>query len=428
MENLYQLYKKSSGVSTDSRAIQKDSLFIALKGENFDGNNYVKEAINDGAKYAITSDKNLSDDRTIFYVPNTLLFLQELANHHRKQFDIPIIGITGSNGKTTTKELIAAVLSSTFNVLFTKGNLNNHIGVPLTLLNLNDSHEIAIIEMGANKPGDIKELVEIAEPTHGIITNIGRAHLEGFGSLEGVIRTKTELYEFVKHTNGKLFYNSEDEILSQKIGNYSHTSTYSSEGNGIINGTLLALTPFVEFSWSSPTFQSERIQTQLVGKYNFYNFLAAVCIGVEFNVSNENISKALQSYTPTNNRSQIEKTATNTLILDAYNANPTSVQSALDSFDIIENEHKTVILGDMLELGKDSDAEHLKIIAYLSPKKWNKFLVGPLYKNLVQDSSFIAFDNTDELKLYLEHHPLTNQLILIKGSRGIKLETVVQSL
>ncbi len=403
-------------------------MFVALKGDNFDGNTFVKEALECGAKYAITDIKVNADNQRIFYVENTLIFLQQLAQYHRGQFNIPVIGITGSNGKTTTKELIAAVLSEEYNVLFTQGNLNNHIGVPLTLLNLTESHNLAIIEMGANKLGDIKELVEIANPTHGIITNIGRAHLEGFGSLQGVINTKSELYDHIKSSQGKLIYNIDDSTLIKQINHYFNTSTYSGEQVGYVNGELIALTPFVEFKWETHNYKSGIIQTKLVGKYNFYNFLAAISFGIEFNVAPEKINQALEKYTPTNNRSQIEKTQHNTLILDAYNANPTSVQSALESFDLIDHENKTIILGDMLELGKESTEEHEKIITYLADKRWQKILVGPIYSNLSTSSDILKFNTSEELRIHLQSNSIQNALILIKGSRGIKLETIVESL
>jgi len=428
MEKLYRLFKQSSGVCTDTRKIVKDSMFIALKGENFDGNTFVKEALKAGAKYAISNVKLNADNQHVFYVEDTLIFLQQLAQYHRTEFKIPVIGITGSNGKTTTKELIAAVLSKKYNVLFTQGNLNNHIGVPLTLLNLNESHNIAIIEMGANKSGDIKELARIAKPTHGIITNIGRAHLEGFGSLQGVINTKSELYKYVKSEKGKLFYNIDDATLIKQIDNYTNTSTYSGEQSGNVNGELVALTPFVEFKWEIPNYKSEVIKTKLVGKYNFYNFLAAISFGLEFGVSPENINHALEEYTPTNNRSQIEKTKHNTLILDAYNANPTSVQSALESFELIDHDNKTVILGDMLELGKESTIEHEKIIAYLADKNCRKILVGSIYNHLTSPNDILKFNTAEELKIYLKSNSIKDSLILIKGSRGIKLETVVELL
>jgi UDP-N-acetylmuramoyl-tripeptide--D-alanyl-D-alanine ligase len=428
MLELFELFYQSSGVCTDTRSIENGSLFIALIGENFNGNNFVDHAIEKGAKYAITSDASKANGTAIFYVDDTLVFLQQLALYHRRRFSIPVVGITGSNGKTTSKELIASVLCEKYNVLFTSGNLNNHIGVPLTLLKMNQSHEIAIIEMGANKPGDIKELVEIAEPTHGIITNIGKAHLEGFGSVEGVVKTKTELYNFIKDTNGLLVYNSDDEVLTRNVAAYSPVYTYSSTEKSNVNGTLNALTPFVHFSWSSGDYSSEVITTQLVGKYNFYNFLAAISFGKLFDVPNEKMNDALKKYKPTNNRSQVEETPKNTVILDAYNANPTSVASALESFDLIEHTAKVVVLGDMLELGNESDQEHHKIIDYLLTKNWDVILVGPIYKRNAINTKFSCYNTTDELNEYLHKNSYLNRLILVKGSRGIKLEAVMEML
>jgi UDP-N-acetylmuramoyl-tripeptide--D-alanyl-D-alanine ligase len=353
--------------------------------------------------------------------------LQQLANYHRKQFNIPIIGITGSNGKTTTKELIAAVLKEKHNIHYTQGNLNNHIGVPLTLLTLEKKHEIAIIEMGANKPGDIKELVEIAEPTHGIITNIGRAHLEGFGSLEGVINTKTEMYRFIVDKGGKLLYNLDDKVLSDHLIGYKNTGNYSGIDNGEVNGKLINLTPFVEFKWSTANYTSPILSTKLVGQYNFYNFLAAVRFGLEFDVDPSLINQAIENYTPNNNRSQVEKTAKNTLILDAYNANPTSMRSALESFEQIQHDKKAVILGDMLELGHESQGEHQAIIDYISRQDWLKIIVGKEFSK-TEMRNIHHFQNVEKLGLYLETHPLNDALILIKGSRGIQLERIVDKL
>lgn len=427
MEALFDLFYQTSGVCTDTRNIQKDSLFIALKGAQFDGNDFVEQAIQDGAKFAITSNPKNTVNSAIFYVEDTLLFLQQLARYHRRKFPIPVIGITGSNGKTTSKELIAAVLAEKYRILFTHGNLNNHIGVPLTLLQLNETHELAIIEMGANKPGDIQELVEIAEPTHGIITNVGRAHLEGFGSLEGVIQTKTEMYRFLQSQNGLLIYNADDSVLGNHLTNYPNTFNYSGEGKGSVNGQLIRLSPFVEFQWNYQQYTSPVIPTQLVGKYNFYNFLAAVSFGVHFGVSEERINHALTQYKPTNNRSQVERTTRNTLILDAYNANPTSVQSALESFELIDHDQKVVILGDMLELGAESETEHQKIIDYLANKPWEIYLVGPLFCSLHPQFGTTCA-SSDELMNLLEQKHLSDKLILIKGSRGIKLERVVPCL
>lgn len=428
MEKLFQLFYQTSGVCTDTRNIKINSLFIALKGDNFNGNQFAEQAIESGAKYAIVDEKDKANNSTIFYVEDSLIFLQQLALFHRKKMNIPIIGITGSNGKTTSKELISTVLSKNYKVLFTKGNLNNHIGVPLTLLNLTDEHEIAVIEMGANKPGDIQELCEIADPNYGIITNIGRAHLEGFGNLEGVIQTKTALYRSLENNNGIIVANADDETICSKIPSKLEQHFYSETKKVDIQGELIGQNPFVSFSWSSKSYSSPIIATQLVGKYNFYNFLSAVCFGNLFKVSPDKINEAIAEYHPTNNRSQIEKTSRNTLILDCYNANPTSVNAALESFDLMAAPNKTVVLGDMLELGKESKQEHEKIVQFLKDKKWDIYLVGKNFMEFNPSEKIKFFTNSEELKNHLINNPINNQLILIKGSRGIKLEVVTETL
>jgi UDP-N-acetylmuramoyl-tripeptide--D-alanyl-D-alanine ligase len=381
MENIFHLFYKSSGVSTDTRKIKKDSLYIALKGENFDGNTFAEKAIELGAKYAIVDNKSFANETTIFHVQDSLIFLQKLSNFHRKKFDIPFIGITGSNGKTTSKELINAVLSRKFSVLCTAGNLNNHIGVPLTLLNLTEKHQIAIIEMGANKPKDIEELCIIAEPNFGIITNVGKAHLQGFLSFEGVIETKSELYSFIKNNQGKIVINGDDEILNNKANSFQlEKTTYGTlEGNQII-GELIQLNPFVELKWKSADYSSPIIQTNLVGKYNFLNFLAAIAFGTIFKVENEKINEAISNYVPTNNRSQVQKTKENTLIIDCYNANPSSMRLALESFKEIKHQNKLAILGDMFELGLESELEHKKIIDYCVENEIQFLTVGSFFK------------------------------------------------
>src|SRR5690554_6948294 len=358
MKKLFHLFYECTGISTDTRNITKDLLFIALKGENFDGNQYALQAIEKGAKYAIVDQKKYADNTKIFYVDNTLVFLQKLAEHHRNKFNIPVIGITGTNGKTTTKELLAAILSKKYTILFTQGNLNNHIGVPLTLLQLNENHEIAIIEMGASKIGDIKELTDIAHPTHGIITNIGHAHLEGFGSYQNIIRTKTELYQAIEEVKGHLFCNNDDETLINKASTANSSKTYGASNSADVYGQIVNLSPLLSFVWQVDDYTSPIINTQIIGKYNFYNMLAAICIGLYFGVDKKKVNEALEAYKPSNNRSQLEKTNFNTVILDAYNANPTSVRSALESFSEIESNDKLFVLGDMLELGENTKNYH----------------------------------------------------------------------
>lgn len=428
MENLFSLFYKCSGVSTDTRNIINDVMFIALKGDNFDGNEYAKQAIKKGAKFAIVDNKSYANNDNIFYVEDGLIFLQKLAEFHRNQFDIPIIGITGSNGKTTTKELTAAVLSEKYEVLFTKGNLNNHIGVPLTLLQLTKKHDIAIIEMGASKIGDIKELTDIAHPTHGIITNIGYAHIEGFGKPENILITKTELYQALAKKKGHIFYNINDSVLQNEIPKDSPTSTYGSSENVNISGEIISLSPLLNFKWQSKHYESPTIETQIIGKYNFYNMLAAICIGDFFEVENQLIDKALRNYKPSNNRSQLEKTSYNTVILDAYNANPTSVRSALDNFAEIESQNKLFILGDMLELGTQTKVYHQEIIDFAKELQLQGVYVGEIFSSLAKENDILSFDSTEQAKDFFSTALPKDNLILLKGSRGIGLERLIEIL
>lgn len=418
-------YYETSGICIDTRKIEKNCLFVCLKGENFNGNDFAEQALISGAKYVISDDKKYQNTENIFVVDNSLKYLQELANFHRKQFKIPIIGITGTNGKTTSKELISSVLSEKYNTLYTLGNLNNHIGVPLTLLKLNKEHEIAVIEMGANKPGDIKELVEIAEPTHGIITNMGKAHLEGFGSFEGVQKTKSEMYDFLSKNDATVFYNYDDEILKSNLQNQKlNLISYSSEHNSYIKGELISMSPFINMKWSTSEYESPLLETKMIGSYNYYNFLAAICIGKYFGVENDKINHALINYQPSNNRSQIEKTANNLLILDAYNANPTSMKNAIESFNSMVSEHKLLILGDMFELGDDSKEEHKRVIQHTKELKLNTLFVGEHFYKFKTESDTNFFKNKEEIRLYLENKTIKNNLILLKASRGIGLETL----
>jgi UDP-N-acetylmuramoyl-tripeptide--D-alanyl-D-alanine ligase len=428
MENIFELYYQTSGICTDSRNIQIGSMFICLKGSNFDGNTFAKKALEDGAKYAIIDDeKYVIDERTVL-VKNSLEFLQKLANYHRRKFSIPIIGITGSNGKTSTKELINAVLSTTYNVLATRGNLNNHIGVPLTLLNLNKHHEIAIIEMGANKFNDIEELSTIAEPTHGIITNIGKAHLEGFGGFEGVLKTKKELYEAISKVKGTIVYNHDDTILTNNLPQYVTLFTYGTSASSNILGTLTELNPFVTFQWTHEAYESPKIITKMVGKYNFYNYLAAISFGKLFNVQNQQINKALTSYEPVNNRSQVSKTESNTLILDCYNANPTSMQSALESFQLIDHANKLFIIGDMLELGTESLNEHRNILTLTESLGLHGYTVGPQFRELKSTHIIAQFETINDAIDYFKVNKPKENLVLLKGSRGIGLEVLAEIL
>lgn len=421
--SLFNVFYLSTGICTDTRAIKKGSLFICIKGENFDGNIFASNAISDGASHVILDNKeHFVDDGKMTLVEDSVIYLQQLARFHRQKFDIPVIGITGSNGKTTSKELINAVLSENHNVLATIGNLNNHLGVPFTLLKLNEEHDIAIIEMGANQPGDIQELCEIAQPTHGIITNIGKAHLEGFINFEGVLKTKKELYNAIEKVKGIIVINTDDEKLTSNLSKDIKSYSYGTNGKDIINGELIGLSPFVKMKWSHDLFQSESIEMQMIGKYNFYNYLAAITFGVIFNVPNHAISKAIRGYTPTNNRSQIKKTILNTLILDCYNANPTSVSSALESFAMNTHSDKLFILGDMKELGSESAIEHQNIIKLADKLNLKGYVVGNEFSMVKSSTILNHFKNTQALIENLKSNPIRAKLILLKGSRSIGLE------
>ena len=425
---LFDLFYETSEVCIDTRSITKNCLFVALKGSNFDGNDFVNEALLAGAKYCISDRLAICNQVNIFYVENTLEYLQNLALSHRKKFTIPVIGITGSNGKTSTKELVNCILSKEYNVLCTAGNFNNHIGVPLTLLKLNSSHELAIIEMGANKHGDIAELCAIAEPTLGVITNIGKAHLEGFNDFQGVLKTKKELYTSISQKKeGVIFYNADDQLLIENLPNNIKNISYGTPLLSNVSGELLALNPRVKLRYKDGEYNSPEIQTQLIGKYNFYNFLCAISIGVYFKISHENIRIAIEQYISKNNRSQVEITANNTIIIDCYNANPSSMQSALESFLMIEADNKIAIIGDMLELGADTKEEHDKIIKYCKENEISYLVVGE-YFSKSEANPKIRFASTTELLDYFNITPLKNNLILLKGSRGIALEKLLPAL
>jgi len=422
MSELYSLFYETKGICTDTRNILPDSLFIALKGDNFNGNLFAENAIEKGAKFAIVDQKEFANDRNILYVQSALKFLQGLARYHRSKFNIPVIGITGSNGKTSTKELMHSVLSKKFNTIATEGNLNNHLGVPFTLLRIKKEHEIAIIEMGANRPGDIEELCNIASPTHGIITNIGKAHLEGFGNLEGVVQTKSALYHSVQKQNGVIFYNQEDLLLKSLLDDSTENISFG-KANANITGQIIELTPYINMCWQSSSYRSKNINTSMVGNYNFYNFLAAISIGNYFGVKEIDISDAVATYKPENKRSQVLETEKNTLIIDCYNANPTSMVLALESFRDFRNNKKLAIIGDMLELGDDSNLEHQKIIDYCNEHKIEFITVGPIFNKQNKNR---AYKNVDEISSEL--HTINATVILLKGSRGIELEKLITQL
>lgn len=431
MENLYNLFceldrkfriahPEISCVTTDSRNCPEGSLFFALKGENFNGNAYAAKALEQGAAYAVIDEPQYAQDDRYIVVDNTLKTLQRLACEHRIVLGKPIIGITGTNGKTTTKELTAAVLSQKYNVHYTKGNLNNHIGVPLTLLQMTDKHDIGIIEMGASHPGDIKELVEIACPNAGIITNVGKAHLQGFGSFEGVMKTKGELYDYIRANQGFIFRNIDNPYLSKMAGDLP-VHTYSLLDNvAEVSGKVLDCTGFLsmEMHVGGQTFA---LRTHLVGAYNAENVLAAACIGNTFGVASEEIKRAIEGYVPQNNRSMLVKSAYNTIVVDAYNANPTSMKAAIENFAQMHMNHQTLILGDMLELGEQSEEEHKKIVELLVQNHFTDvYLVGKEFAATA--SGFSHFSDVNALAQYLKEHPIRERYVLLKGSRGIKLE------
>lgn len=425
IQRLYEIFLSSRGISTDTRKLEKDTIFFALKGASFNGNEFAHEALEAGCTYAVVDEDEYADREGCILVKNVLQTLQDLANHHRNQFDIPVIGITGSNGKTTTKELVAAVLSKKYNVLVTQGNLNNHLGVPFTLLRLDKSHEIAIIEMGANKPGDIQELVDIAEPNYGLITNVGSAHLEGFGSFEGVLRTKTELYRFIDQKGGLLFVNQDDAVLKGKLPNVS-VYTYG-EHAADVTGELLELNPFVKFEWRSKSMSNaQTVSSNLIGRYNLTNFLAAAAIGTYFEVSPDDVSLALEEYQPSNNRSQIKKTDRNTLIVDCYNANVTSMTAAINS--LVETDHpkKLAIIGDMLELGAFSPKEHQAIVDLLNKEGLKAVLVGKEFGKTKTD--YATYPDFQTLLKEENLSEISEHLVLLKGSRGIRLENLIEHL
>lgn len=427
---LYQIFLDCNTVITDSRSCSEGSLFIALKGESFNGNAFAAQALTDGCAYVVVDEAPyvVEGDKRYILVDDCLQTLQQLASYHRRRLGTRIIGITGTNGKTTTKELISAVLSQTHNILYTLGNLNNHIGVPLTLLRLKAEHDLAVIEMGANHQGEIKFLSEMVAPDYGIITNVGKAHLEGFGSFEGVIKTKGELYDFLRKKGDSIIFIHHDNPYLMDIAQGISQIPYGSDNSLYINGHVTGNSPYLTFEWKAGK-EGERheVQTLLIGEYNFPNALAAVTIGHFFGVEPQKIDEALATYAPQNNRSQLKKTEDNTLIIDAYNANPTSMMAALKNFHHMTAEHKMLILGDMRELGTESEAEHQKIADYINECGFEKvFLVGSLFA--ATRHSFRAFADAKEVIAYLQTEKPEKHMILIKGSNGIKLSTIVDYL
>ena len=435
IKELYKLYQQHPCITTDSRNCPEGSIFLALKGTSFNGNQFALQALQQGCAYAIVDEKEYQTDERILLVDDCLQTYKDLAREHRRQFDIPVVGITGTNGKTTTKELIRAVLSECYNVMATEGNFNNDVGVPKTLFRLNEEHDIAVVEMGASHPGDIKTLVETAEPTCGLITNVGRAHLQGFGSFEGVCKTKGELYDFFRAHECPVFVNRDNEHLMKMTDGLADIYYYGQSDNAdiLIHGEVVSCAPFLKFRWreqdADANYQSEwmEVQTHLIGDYNLDNMLAAITVGYVNNIPFEQINHALENYIPTNNRSQLTETQTNHLIVDAYNANPTSMKAAIDNFRLMEVSPKMAILGMMGELGDVSQEEHQKIIDMLATAGFDKvWLVGEEFEKAVAQfsvlsSQFSVFHDVEEVKAAIAKEQPQHRYILIKGSNSTKL-------
>jgi UDP-N-acetylmuramoyl-tripeptide--D-alanyl-D-alanine ligase len=431
--DLYNIYLQQKLVSTDTRTIKEGSLYFALRGPNFNGNTMAAEALQKGASYVIIDEAAYNKGNKYILVEDVLTSLQQLARYHRDRLKIPVIGIAGSNGKTTSKELIAAVLKKKFNTYATRGNLNNHIGTPLTLLELTPQHEIAVIEMGANKEGDNAELCNIANPDHGIITNIGKDHLEGFGSVEGVARASSELYLHLLKNNGLAFVNARDPLLLRMAARLSRKVTYAWETGEKVEadcrGKLLEARPFIRFRMEGLQQDTESTGSHLWGEYNLDNIMAAVCIGRHFGVDAAHIKEAIEAYIPANNRSQIIKTETNTVFLDAYNANPSSMELALDNFSRMDLPNRVVIIGDMYELGDYSEKEHAHIVDLCKKYSFKQLiLVGPSFAKNKDRIDCESFDDAAVLKDWLKKNPIRNSSVFLKASRGIKLENIVESL
>ena len=426
---LYDLFTSSTGVTTDTRNIGKGNIFFALKGEKFNANTFAAEALNNGASHVIVDEiaedgwKGKFGDRLIL-VQDVLRMLQDLSGYHRLQLKCPVLGITGSNGKTTTKELVAAALSKKFRVYATKGNLNNHIGIPLTLLSIKPDVEFAIIEMGANHQGEIASYCDYVRPDYGLITNVGLAHTEGFGGFEGVVKGKTELYRYLAANKGKVFVSADNEILMEKSKAISERITYGRAAGAYCSGKASGTGEFLSVFISG---QAETIiHTNLVGEYNFENVMSAVCAGKYFGVQMQEIKRAIEDYTPTNNRSQKITYGSNTIILDAYNANPSSMKAALNNFEGVQAANKMVILGEMMELGEYAPAEHRSIKAMTDNMPLTKrIFVGTGFNFLRNEPSVMYFENSAELKKWFRQQQFDNYYVLIKGSRKNELEKIL---
>ncbi len=428
MEELYEIFKKSNGVSTDTRTIAQGMLFVALKGESFDSNTMVGEALEKGAMHVVTSNADYKGDPRATVVDDTLKTLQDLAAYHREQLGIPIVGITGTNGKTTTKELTTAVLRQKYSVYATKGNLNNHIGVPLSLLSIRDE-EMAVIEMGASHPGEIEFLASIVKPTAGLITNVGTAHILGFGSFEGVKKTKAELYSQLKSTQSTIFINATNKDLVEMLGDYDHVFSYGTDADGcIVDGHVVETDERLNFEWRQNNDMYRTVKTNLTGAYNLENALAAVAVGCYFDVDASDICEAISRYEPTNGRSQVVETERNRVIMDAYNANPTSMMASLDNFISQKRDGKVVILGAMRELGSEQDKHHLALMEKVGASAIEQvFLVGEEFEKFApQFPDFVIRRKTEEI--IDEVKKLSGKYILVKGSNSNKLGQLQQYL
>ena len=422
---LYERFIQHPVVTIDSRNCPRDSIFFALKGERFDGNQFAQKALAAGCAFAVIDNADYYIDERTLLVEDVLKALQQLAHRHRKTIGLPIIGITGTNGKTTTKQLIAAVLAPKYKVLHTEGNLINQIGMPLTLLRLNHEHEMAVIEMGASHPGDIQELVEIVHPDYGLITNVGCAHLEGFGDEAGVLRTKGELYDYLRHTHGKIFIKRENKAL-QSIAKGLEQITYGSDEDAFAWGKTVSCDPFLTLDWKQQG-KIHQVETHLVGSYNLDNVLAAVAVGRYFKIPAERISRAIAAYQPTNHRSQFIQTAHNRVILDAYNANPSSMRSALDNFELLTGKPKGDILGDMKELGPNSLQLHADLVEAVKSHGFDQvWLCGDQFSQL--DTTYPVFPTLAALKAHLQANPIQDHLLLVKGSHSMHMEELVELL
>ncbi len=427
IQELYSLYQKNGyQVTTDSRKVNDGAIFFALRGEKFDGNAFVKNALDAGASFCVIDNPAYFIQGKTWLVDDSLKTLQEFAKYHRAKLDIPVLGLTGTAGKTTTKELIRQVLAEKFTVYATEGNLNNHIGVPLTILRIKPDVQIAVIEMGASYPGDIELLCDIANPNLGLITNIGTAHIQGFGSREVLVKTKTALYRHLEAHDGQIFMNYDDVFL-KSLTKHNKIYYYGTSQNADTHGKVIELNPFLKMQFRTKDGGFLYVQTQLFGEYNLYNLLAAIAVGQFFDIDDEKIKKALENYEPKNQRSQIFKTQKNTLILDLYNANPTSMSEALRSFAKIKATDKVLILGDMLELGGIENAEHQKILDLARHLGFEQiYLVGKIFGRV--NEKYPHFQTSDELRKFLEKNPLQDKYILLKASRGIHLENVIDVL